>query len=46
LPDQCPFLPRCHKAISRCRTDARPALEEVEPGHWAACYNPMMRMED
>jgi oligopeptide/dipeptide ABC transporter ATP-binding protein len=46
LPDQCPFLPRCHKAISRCRSDSMPPLEEVEPGQWVACYNPMSRIED
>jgi oligopeptide/dipeptide ABC transporter ATP-binding protein len=46
LPDQCPFLPRCHKAISRCRSDGMPPLEEVAPGQWVACYNPMTRIEE
>jgi oligopeptide transport system ATP-binding protein len=41
LPDQCPFLPRCHKAISECRLEPQPVLRELEPGHWVACYNPM-----
>jgi len=43
LPPQCPFLPRCAKAISRCRIEPAPTLEPVgeEPGHFAACYNPM-----
>ncbi|MFQ5473999.1 MAG: oligopeptide/dipeptide ABC transporter ATP-binding protein, partial [Dehalococcoidia bacterium] len=41
LPDECAFLPRCHKAINACRTSPRPDLEEVEPLHYAACYNPM-----
>lgn len=42
LPEQCPFLPRCPKAISRCRFDRRPPLEEVGLDHRAACYNPVL----
>lgn len=45
LPDQCPFLPRCHKAVSLCRTESRPPLQEVSPGQWVACYNPMVRVD-
>lgn len=41
LPQECPFLPRCHKALSRCRVEPKPAMEEVSPGHWVACYNPV-----
>jgi oligopeptide/dipeptide ABC transporter ATP-binding protein len=43
LPPQCPFLPRCAKAVSKCRLEDAPTLEPVgdEPGHLAACYNPM-----
>lgn len=43
LSPQCPFLPRCPKAVSQCRIDPAPALEPVgdEPGHFAACYNPV-----
>ena len=43
LPPQCPFLPRCPKAISKCRIESAPRLEPVgdEPGHFAACYNPI-----
>ena len=41
LPDQCPFLPRCPKATTRCRTDAAPLLETLDPAHAAACYNPV-----
>ncbi|MEX0683667.1 MAG: ABC transporter ATP-binding protein [Dehalococcoidia bacterium] len=42
LPDECPFLPRCHKATTECRTQPAPKLESVGPGvHLAACYNPM-----
>ena len=40
-PDQCPFLHRCSKATVECRTSPRPALQEIEPGHVLACYNPM-----
>ncbi len=41
LPEQCPFLPRCQKAISRCRLDRRPLLEDIAPDHRVACYNPI-----
>ncbi|MCH8815592.1 MAG: ABC transporter ATP-binding protein, partial [Chloroflexi bacterium] len=41
LPDECAFLPRCPKAVSACRTERRPDLEEVGPQHYAACYNLM-----
>jgi len=42
LPPECPFLPRCHKAISRCRVDPKPENDEVKPGHRVACYNPVV----
>ncbi|MYC29701.1 MAG: ABC transporter ATP-binding protein [Chloroflexi bacterium] len=42
LPEECAFLPRCHKALSRCRLDPSPMLEEVSEGHRVACYNPMV----
>ena len=35
----CPFLPRCHKAINRCRLEPIPPLEEVAAGHRVSCYN-------
>ncbi len=44
LGAECPFLPRCSKAVSRCRVEAAPPLTEADtgvPGHLAACYNPM-----
>src|SRR5690606_25908448 len=44
LPPECPFLPRCNKAVGRCRTEPAPALEPVRdsvPGHMVACFNPM-----
>src|SRR6266516_4466354 len=36
-PAGCRFNPRCPYAEDNCRTD-EPALEEVKPGHWAACH--------
>lgn len=42
LSEQCPFLPRCPKALARCRSDAAPGLTEAAAGHWAACYNPVV----
>jgi oligopeptide/dipeptide ABC transporter ATP-binding protein len=41
LPAECPFLPRCNKAISQCRTEDAPSLEATAEGHLVACYNPM-----
>lgn len=32
----CPFAPRCGEAVPECEA-ARPALREVEPGHWVRC---------
>jgi oligopeptide/dipeptide ABC transporter ATP-binding protein len=42
LPDECPFLPRCFKALGKCRIDSRPQLTETESGHLVACYNPVL----
>jgi oligopeptide/dipeptide ABC transporter ATP-binding protein len=42
LGEECAFLPRCTKAMSRCRTDPAPALAGYgRPGHLVACYNPI-----
>ena len=41
---ECPFLPRCSKAVSSCRIDAAPLLAPTDTGargHEVACYNPM-----
>ena len=44
LPEECPFLPRCSKATSQCRTQPAPALLPVdESGQLAACYNPVFQ---
>jgi oligopeptide/dipeptide ABC transporter ATP-binding protein len=36
----CPFAPRCPNALDICR-QTMPPLDPVEPGHLAACWNPM-----
>ena len=41
LPAQCAFVPRCPKAINNCRLFDSPPLEEIEPMHRVACYNPV-----
>ena len=41
LPDECPFLERCPKAVSRCRIEPAPSLDPIEDGQLVACYNPM-----
>jgi oligopeptide/dipeptide ABC transporter ATP-binding protein len=37
FPEGCKFWPRCIFADERCRVE-EPALEEVKPGHTAACH--------
>jgi oligopeptide transport system ATP-binding protein len=39
-PDSCPFAPRCPNVIQVC-IEQRPPLDPVEPGHRAACFNPV-----
>lgn len=41
LPPECPFLPRCNKAVSRCLTEPAPALGQIGPGQRVSCYNPV-----
>ena len=36
-PGGCPFHPRCPVAEARCKAE-KPALREVNPGHFAACH--------
>lgn len=36
-PPGCAFHTRCPYAFDRCRSET-PAMEELEPGHWAACH--------
>jgi len=42
LSDECAFLDRCSKARSECRSQPRPELEAIAPGHLVACYNPVL----
>ncbi len=39
-PASCPFAPRCRFEQSRCEAEL-PELEELEPGHAAACFFPV-----
>ncbi|MCY4625510.1 MAG: ABC transporter ATP-binding protein [Chloroflexi bacterium] len=41
LPDECPFLPRCGKALATCRVNPKPGLVEMYEAHFVACFNPM-----
>lgn len=51
LGDECAFLERCSKAVSRCRLEASPPLDPAPAfpgsdapaahGHRVACFNPM-----
>jgi oligopeptide transport system ATP-binding protein len=39
-PRECPFAPRCRFEVEESR-QAVPPLEELEPGHFVACFNPV-----
>ncbi len=39
-PASCPFAPRCRFRESRCDAEL-PLLQELEPGHAAACFYPV-----
>jgi oligopeptide/dipeptide ABC transporter ATP-binding protein len=39
-PRSCPFQPRCRYAVDESAKRV-PPLEEVEPGHFVACFNPV-----
>ncbi len=45
LPEECPFLPRCFKAQSKCREEPKPKLREIEAGHYVSCYNPVVHQD-
>lgn len=40
LPPGCPFSPRCRLVMEECRREL-PAMKEIEPGHWSACWADM-----
>ncbi|HEY3291404.1 MAG TPA: dipeptide ABC transporter ATP-binding protein [Anaerolineae bacterium] len=44
-PSGCNFHPRCPWAIDKCKTDI-PPLEEMRPGHLAACWVARQRIDD
>jgi oligopeptide transport system ATP-binding protein len=39
-PTGCPFAPRCFNVLATCREHV-PPLDELEPGHRVACFNPV-----
>jgi oligopeptide/dipeptide ABC transporter ATP-binding protein len=39
-PRECPFAPRCRYEVEQSRKEV-PQLEEIEPGHRVACFNPV-----
>jgi oligopeptide transport system ATP-binding protein len=39
-PQACPFQPRCRYEVELSRQEV-PPLEEIEPGHEVACFNPV-----
>jgi oligopeptide/dipeptide ABC transporter ATP-binding protein len=39
-PRECPFAPRCRYEVGESR-ERVPPLEEIEPGHRVACFNPV-----
>jgi oligopeptide/dipeptide ABC transporter ATP-binding protein len=40
VPTECPFAPRCRYEVERSRQEV-PPLEELEPGHFVRCFNPV-----
>jgi len=39
-PQACPFAPRCRFEVEQSRQEV-PPLEQIEPGHKVACFNPV-----
>ena len=40
VEDGCAFADRCDRVLDTCRR-VTPPLDEGEPAHWAACFNPV-----
>jgi oligopeptide/dipeptide ABC transporter ATP-binding protein len=40
ITEGCPFAPRCERVTDKCRSHT-PPLEEIRPGHAAACWHPV-----
>jgi oligopeptide transport system ATP-binding protein len=43
-PKACPFAPRCRYEVEQSRKEV-PPLEQIEPGHKVACFNPVPEEE-
>jgi oligopeptide transport system ATP-binding protein len=43
-PNACPFAPRCRYEVDQSRKEV-PPLEQIEPGHKVACFNPVPEEE-
>ena len=43
-PAMCPFAPRCRYEVPASREQV-PPLDELEPGHFVACFNPVPEEE-
>src|SRR6188474_1545798 len=39
-PSECPFAPRCRYEVEKSREEV-PPLEEIAPGHFVRCFNPV-----
>ena len=39
MPGTCAFLPRCNRRTERCEKELWPSLEQVDDGHYVACFN-------
>ncbi|MPM02087.1 Oligopeptide transport ATP-binding protein OppF [bioreactor metagenome] len=44
LPSGCRFHPRCPYVMEACRTQ-EPELREIRPGHYCACWHPLLKEE-
>ena len=40
-PKGCRFYPRCDRKMEQC-DQVKPTWEEIAPGHWIRCYNPIL----
>jgi peptide/nickel transport system ATP-binding protein len=44
-PPGCRFHPRCDHVLEKCKTEV-PELKEMLPGHFVACHNPVVALEE
>jgi oligopeptide/dipeptide ABC transporter ATP-binding protein len=45
LPEGCYFAPRCKYCQEICRHE-KPQMQEVGPGHMAACHFPLLKKKE